>query len=147
MFYFQRNNQGNLQAISDYNELDRDREYTYRGDFETMQDAADVANELNGFPELNIAPFSHKYLAIDNGPYCSPRYDVIEMPQIGDDVSYGFNGDSYPCGQVKSISKSLKVITTTDGSKFYRRKLTGSWRMHKTWSLMKGHHNDRNPHF
>jgi hypothetical protein len=141
-------NDGTIEAVTaDAFEYDRDRPYTYRGDFETMEQAEYIADCLNNLHRNKSQRGVRNYLAIDNGAYCSPRYDVIELPQVGDDVSYGFNGDSYPCGQIKSISKSLKVITTTGGEKFYRRKQTGTWKMHKTWSLMKGHHNDRNPHF
>jgi hypothetical protein len=77
----------------------------------------------------------------------SPRYDVIQLPKVGDDCSYAFNGDYYPCGQVKSISKSLKIIVTTEGQKFYRRGETGTWKYNKTWSLVKGHISKLNPEF
>ena len=47
------------------------------------------------------------YLAIDSGGGCYPRFDVIEAPVVGEDVSYAFNGDYYPCGQIKSISAKI----------------------------------------
>ena len=111
-----------------------------RNDFDSLmlaQAIADSATRLSGT----------KYIATDSGPYCSPRFDVVAMPSVGDDCSYAFNGDSYPCGKVASISKTLKKITTTEGEVFYRRKLSGSWLKNSTWSLVKGHVATQNPHF
>jgi len=92
------------------------------------------------------------YLGTDAGPHVSPRYDVVEAPRVGDKVSRSFNGDSYPCGDVVSISASGRVITAreSDGSlrKFYRRRQTGSWiQSGGTWSLIGGHVSERNPSF
>ncbi len=111
-----------------------------RWDWNTMQAAEDVALLLNLHSD-------EKYIAVDSGSGVSPRYDVVRMPQVGDDVSYGFNGDYYPCGKIASISKTLKKITTTEGKEFYRRRQTGSWVMNGTWSLVRGIHNEQNPHF
>ena len=109
-------------------------------DWKTMQDAEDVVMLLNLHND-------EQYLAVDKGPSVSPRYDVVHMPQVGDAVSYGFNGDYYPCGKIASISKTLKKITTTEGKEFYRRRQTGSWVMNGTWSLVHGTIDERNPHF
>ena len=98
---------------------------------------AERLNEIEGF---------RKYVATDSGEYCWPRYDVIELPKVGDDVSYSFNGDSYPCGKIEKISESLRVITTTGDRKFYRRKQSGKW-LNGSWALVQGHYNERNPHF
>lgn len=111
-----------------------------RNDFDSFmlaQAIADSATRLSGT----------KYIATDSGPHCSPRFDVVAIPSVGDDCSYSFNGDSYPCGKVASISKTFKKITTTEGECFYRRKLTGSWLRNGTWSLVKGHIYEQNPHF
>lgn len=83
----------------------------------------------------------------DAGPYVWPRYSVVEPPKVGDLVSYGFNGDAYPCGFVTKISKSLRRVETSEGRVFFRRKLTGSWISGGTWSLIHGHVNKRNPSF
>jgi len=107
-----------------------------RNDWKTLFEATEVADALG-----------NDFIAVDEGCHVSPRFDVIKLPQVGDDVSYGFNGDYYPCGQIVSISESLKLIKTSDGSKFYRVKETGSWRMNGTWTLVKGHVNKRNPSF
>jgi hypothetical protein len=87
------------------------------------------------------------YIATDAGGYCSPRYDVIKAPQHLAPVSYCFNGDYYPCGHIKSISKTMKKITTTTGKTFYRRKNTGCWLANGTWSMVEGHIEARNPMF
>ncbi len=111
-----------------------------RWDWNTMQAAEDVALLLNLHSD-------EKYIAVDSGSGESPRYDVVRMPQVGDDVSYGFNGDCYPCGKIASISKTLKKITTTEGKEFYRHRQTGSWVMNGTWSLVHGTIREQNPHF
>ena len=87
------------------------------------------------------------YIATDAGEHCSPQYDVIKAPQVGDEVSYCFNGDSYPCGVITSISKTLKKVTTSDGEEFYRRKNTGAWLYNKYWSMVPGHVHRLNPEF
>lgn len=90
------------------------------------------------------------YIATDAGPYCSPRYDVIEAPKVGDAVSYEFNGDSYPCGHITAISSSLRRIVATEGNTrhvFWRRKETGAWIKDGTWFLRPGHVYKQNPSF
>lgn len=88
------------------------------------------------------------FLPVDNGPYVHPRYDVIEPPTVGNLVSYGFNGDYYPDGEVVRVGKSHKIITTSTGNRYYRRKLTGSWiKQGGTWSLVRGHRRELNPEF
>lgn len=90
--------------------------YENRNDWKTFEQAEAIAKALGA-----------GFIATDAGSHVSPRYDVIELPKVGDDVSYGYNGDYYPCGKVVSISKTFKKIITSDGSIFYRRKLSGSW--------------------
>jgi len=88
------------------------------------------------------------HLAYDYGTSVSPRYGIVAPPKVGEDVSYAFNGDYYPDGQVKSVSASHRVIITTTGNKFYRRKLSPNWKMAGgTWSLVKDHCDDKNPCF
>lgn len=118
----------------------RDAGWANRNDFDSFmlaQQLADSATRLTG----------RLYIATDAGEHCSPRYDVIEAPAVGDKVSYAFNGDYYPCGTIKSISKSLKLVTTTEGKKFYRRGNSGNWLNGGMWSLVNGHRDERNPHF
>jgi hypothetical protein len=99
-----------------------------------------------------LAESAHKatgktYLPVDAGSGVWPRFDVIEAPAVGDDVSYAFNGDYYPCGQIKSISASFRMITTTDGQKFYRRRQSANWIYNGVWALVDGHRSELNPHF
>jgi hypothetical protein len=88
-----------------------------------------------------------RYIPIDAGRHTWPRYDVVLAPAVGDAVSYGFNGDAYPCGEIVSISATMKVIKTSDGSVFYRRRESGSWIKGGTWSLIAGHVSKQNPSF
>lgn len=85
---------------------------------------------------------------------------------VGDDVSYGFNGDWYYGGKVSKIT--AKFLTTTHGNKYSlevikdRQKVTDAngfvdyvdcnrevfRSVHGgTWSLTKGIHESLNPHF
>jgi hypothetical protein len=113
------------------------RELESRNDWRTFEEAKAIAHVAGP-----------GYLAIDNGAHVSPRYDVIKMHKVGDPVSYGFNGDSYPCGEIASISKfPHRLIVTTEGQKFYRRGDSGSWKYQSTWSLMRGHVSTTNPEF
>ena len=112
-----------------------------RWDWHTLAAAEQVAAALNN------TCGERRFIATDAGSHVSPRYAVIELPKVGDAVSYAFNGDYYPCGEIVSISKSLKKITTSTGDTFYRRRLTGSWKMRGVWTLVEGHINERNPEF
>lgn len=131
-----RNEDGKIQSAQVAGE-ERDRTATEcRWNWKTFEEAQEVAQALGS-----------AYVACDAGANVSPRYDVRELPRVGDKVSYAFNGDSYPCGVIKSISKSLKLIVTDRGDKFYRVRQTGSWRKDGTWSLVAGHVSERNPEF
>ena len=99
-----------------------------------------------------------QYWAEDRGAHVSPRYAVIRAFTIGEPVSYGFNGDSYPAGRIVAMSALPKGSSKAEGHriitvqnhngnvrKFWRRRLSGSWKYDQTWSLQHGWHNDRNP--
>jgi hypothetical protein len=118
-----------------------------RNDWRTYEAAAEVA-----------AALGPKYQATDAGPNVSPRYDVIDLPQVGQEVAYTFNGDYYPAGKIVSISKApgcRKIVSKDDTGRtytFWRRcrdgKPTGgAWIMDGVWSMIQGHHNRRNPEF
>lgn len=111
-----------------------------RHDFKSLDHADEIAKSAT-------EATGKLYLPVDSGAGVWPRFDVIEAPAVGDDVSYAFNGDYYPCGQIKSISASYRVITTTEGQTFYRRKQTGNWKYDRTWSLVSGHRKELNPSF
>ena len=110
-----------------------------RHDFKTFEQAQEVADAASIFEGVD-------YIATDAGEWCSPRYDVIKAPQVLDPVSYAFNGDAYPCGYIKTISKTMKKITTTTGKTFYRKRNTGSWVSAPCWFMVEGHISERNPH-
>jgi hypothetical protein len=103
---------------------------------EAAQVIADAATKFHGV----------LYVATDAGSHVAPRYDVVKAPRVGDEVSYSFNGDTYPDGTIKSVSKTLKVVTTTSGRQYHRRRQTGSWVLDGTWSMVHGHRHERNPH-
>lgn len=86
------------------------------------------------------------YLAVDNGECVWPRYDIVEAPAVGDKVSGYVNGDYYPQGEIVSIAKNHRFVTTDSGKRFYRKRLTGSWIHSNYLSLYKGIKNERNPH-
>lgn len=141
MFYFYLSTDKKVSKVSE--------EYVHgdvsvcRHDFKTFTRAEEIAAQCN---ELNDG---NTYVATDAGPWCSPQFDVITIPKVGDEVSYAFNGDYYPCGKVVSVGTGAKRVVVTDtGAKFYRRKLTGSWlKEGGTWSLVAGHRSERNPSF
>lgn len=114
--------------------------YENRNDWKTYEAAQEVATVLG--PD---------YIATDAGAHVSPRYDVQALPKVGAEVSYAFNGDSYPCGKIKSISAAPHRLITVDDNgrvrKFWRRRLSGSWVMDQTWSLVQGHVSKTNPSF
>lgn len=98
------------------------------------------------------------FWAEDRGEWCHPRLAVMRAFQIGEPVSYGFNGDSYVAGRISGFSGAgddvigYRIITVEAPgglkTRYYRRKLTGSWvNEGGTWTLQHGWHNDRNPHF
>lgn len=115
--------------------------YTCRIDFKSMSDAESIADDLNDIAGEEL------FIATDGGQGLYPRWDVVRLPQIGDEVSYAFNGDYYPDGTVTRISESKRVITTSSGKRYYRFRLTGTWLHSHMWSLVPGHVDRRNPHF
>lgn len=113
-----------------------------RHDWKTMERAEEVAAQLTA-----ASKSGKKFMATDSGAGVSPRYDVIEAPQVGQPVSGYFNGDSYPEGEIVKISATMKRIETSTGAVFSRRKQSGSWVKNGTWSMIQGHVSERNPSF
>lgn len=95
------------------------------------------------------ARFDFPFIAEDRGESCHPRFAVIQGWQIGEPVSYAFNGDYYPCGFITKMTERKIEATDHNGHvrAFFRRRLTGSWRHSGTWGLVHGWHNDQNPEF
>lgn len=109
-------------------------------EIKSLEHATELAATLTSESGIN-------FIAIDEGSHTSPRYQIRRRPMIGDPVSFGFNGDCYLDGAITQISKSLKVITTSTGKKFYRRRQSGTWKHAGTWFLVTGHFEAQNPHF
>lgn len=124
-------------VIENY-KYDGDRTVENRNNWKTLAAAEAVA-----------AALGEAYVATDSGAHVSPRYDVITRPQVGDKVSYAFNGDSYPCGTITKMSAgpTYRRIETSTGKIFWRRRQSGAWVNDGTWSLVVGHINKRNPEF
>ena len=147
MHYFIKHYDGRVTVVDSHEAAKEhrnlpDRVVSYRRDWETMLDACEIADAANKTVGKDI------YLAIDNGDHVYPRFDVIARPQVGDEVSYAFNGDAYPCGEITAISRTLLKITTSTGDTFWRQGQTDRWlKTGGTWSLVQGHRNDRNPSF
>lgn len=129
-----------------------------RNDFDTFDAALKVATDANLAMGIDMGTQAPVYLPVDRGNGTWPRYDIVEMPQVGDPVSRAFNGDSYPCGYIVKISNSLRRIETDDGSVFYGKQVTGVdgkkrpagiWKETggSPFTLNHGHHDRRNPHF
>lgn len=110
-----------------------------RHDFNSLQDAQDVVIAFEGTGVV--------LMATDAGEWCSPRFDIIEAPKVGDAISYAYNGDYYPCGHIATISKTMKRIVSTEGHIFTRRRLTGAWLRDGMWTMVSGHVNKWNPEF
>lgn len=116
-----------------------DKSWQNRWDWKSSDEVQRLASYITAMTGRTHLP-SHT-------PGTSPSYDVIEAPMVGDPVSYGFNGDYYPCGTIVKITKGWRVTTST-GKVFNRFKKTAGWRMvGGTWGMVAGHHDERNPHF
>lgn len=142
MFYFQTNAAGKLSAIATEVPHGEHGKWETRHNIVTLSHAERIAAEAT---ELT----GDLYVGIDNGPSVWPRYDLIKAPKVGDKVSYAFNGDYYPDGEIVSVTPgSLRQVKTSTGHTYYRRKQTGNWKQTGgTWSLVPGHINERNPEF
>ena len=80
------------------------------------------------------------------GPFSgtSHPYSLKLVPQVGDEISFGFNGDWYPSGVITRKTKTK--IETSEGDVF-RKDKSGFWKKNQMWSLAFGHINERNPEF
>lgn len=114
--------------------------WSYRWQWEDYATVENIA--------VMLTKFQNKlWLPVDSGPNVHPRYDVVEAPAVGDEVSFAFNGDSYPDGQIVKITKTFQVQTST-GKRYRRYKNTGVWlKEGGTWHLRQGHVSTQNPSF
>jgi hypothetical protein len=129
-------------------EYDQVKDHRDFKSLEEVQALADHFNEVGvlgrGIDVTGEKPF---FLAHDNGDWTSHRFGIFEPPKLGDKVSYGFNGDFYPCGEIVRITPGWKIITSS-GKAFNRRKASSTWLMvGGTWSLVQGVHSRLNPEF
>ena len=139
MYFFKTDSNGNLTNIGESYPKDERAEWNTRHDIRDLDHAnalAKQATEVTG----------DTFVGVDNGPNVWPRFDLTKAPKVGDLVSYAFNGDYYPDGEVVKVSDSLRRVQTSTGNVYFRTKQTGSWR-NSCWSLVPGHINERNPHF
>ena len=127
-------------------------------EYDKVKDAR--GSDMKSFEEAEVIAIKlteltgETYLAFDNGSGTSHRYGVMVPPKVGDDVSFGFNGDYYPCGKVVRITPGWRIYTedpSTSGTRskcmFNRKGKTSGWKMKGgTWGLVKGIHDERNPH-
>lgn len=146
MHYFRFNSFGHIVEIAETltPEQHADRAWECRADHWDLVRAQRIAAEATSLT-------GDDWDAIDNGEWVSPRYDVIRVPRVGDKVSYAFNGDSYPDGEIVSVSaraKGFRIVKTDTGGVYYRRKQSGAWiKKGGTWSLIQGHQRRWNPEF
>lgn len=118
----------------------QDRSWTHRWDWKSYEMVVTLAKYVT-------AMTGNVFLPIDQGEHRGPRFDVMRAPAVGDEVSYGFNGDYYPDGTITKISKTW-IITTSTGKTYRRRDQTSGWyQPGGTWRLVAGHVDERNPHF
>jgi hypothetical protein len=89
------------------------------------------------------------HIVVDRGEHVSPRFGVIKAPSIGDKVSMALNGDYYPVGEIVKITpKTMRVIMTSDGTRFYRQARNSSrWVANGCFALVRGHVEAQNPQF
>lgn len=83
--------------------------------------------------------------------YVFNPFKVFKAPKVGDVVSMGFNGDYYPVGKITRISKTYRKIVTKseDGHSriFWRVGKSATWKFARTFTLIEGVHDERNPSF
>lgn len=88
-----------------------------------------------------------RYVAVDHGRGCFPRFDVVPAFRPGDLVSRHLNGDTIPAGRVERVSSCGRVVKTTSGLVFWRRRKSTVWQYKRHWCLVHGHETTYNPHF
>ena len=116
-----------------------------------LYDATELVNNL-GFTLLEIKEQVEAITGKKHFVYISRTHvypvRVIKLPEVGEEVSRGFNGDYYPCGKIVRISKSYGKIVTEDGTVFIRQKKNPvCWLYNKYSSMVPGRIDERNPHF
>ncbi len=144
MFYFRIVNDTVAQIAADLTlENYRDPSWISRHDITSFEHAEQIASQANVL--VGAGPV---LIPVDNGENCWPRYDVVEAPVVGDKVSRCINGDYYPDGEIVKVSgQNNRIVTTSTGRKYYRRRLSGAWVADKFYSMARGHISRLNPEF
>lgn len=121
-------------------EVQNGPEWQSRWEWKSLEQVQKIARLLS----INTGK---NYVGADSGPNVSPCFDVIEMWNVGDKVSYTFNGDYYPDGEIVKITKTGQVLTS-EGNRYIRRGESPVWlRTGGTWALVHGWRSDKNPCF
>ncbi len=115
--------------------------WTNRTDWDNLAEAERIAASAT-------KATGRAWLACDKGAGVWPRYDVIEAPIVGDDVSWGFNGDAYPLGKITKISADYKtvMVEVAPGTKRRFTRKGAGW-INNGWSLLPGSQYRQNPEF
>lgn len=140
MLYFIYDNAGKLAEVATETRSDETRRVEFRQSWNTINEAEQIASDATKLT-------GNLHVACDRGELTWPRFDVIAMPQVGDEVSRCFNGDCYPAGKIVRISESLRRVYTSDGTVFWRVHESDSWRANGTWFMALGCRDERNPSF
>lgn len=113
-----------------------------------------MTNLFDTFAEANAALAENEVVTYT--PNRGAKYATQRFPQVGDEVSMSFNGDSYHVGQITKISASGEKIETSKGNVFRRPRKTMTdsdgnvfkqhgWTDGCFWMVL-GIHEERNPH-
>lgn len=103
-----------------------------RHDWSSMSAVATVAESVSQLT-------GEQWLAVDNGPDCSPRWDITKAPVVGAPISAAINGDCRPDGHIVSVSANFQVRTDT-GHCYRRVKDTGRWKRTRSYEhMVQGH--------
>lgn len=161
MYNYAKIDNGVIKGIFTFEEISVSDEYTKareraieEGNDKAIYDLLDTfthfkdmtKEEVELLADYMTKKFDVKYMVSDT-PTALPRYEVFKSPQIGDKISCAFNGDYKPDETIKSISKTMKVITSTSGRKYYRKGETSKWINNGVWVMIQGHINRRNMEF
>lgn len=121
----------------------KDPSWISRHDITSLDHATQIASQANAMVGAGTI-----LIPVDNGEHCWPRYDVVEAPRVGAPVSRVINGDYRPDGEIVRISgKHSRIVTTSTGRRYYRRRLSAVWIADKCYSMVAGHINRINLEF
>jgi hypothetical protein len=124
-------------------EQHRDPSWISRHDITSFEHATQIATQANAMLGAGTV-----LIPIDSGEGCWPRYDVVQAPKVGEEISRALNGDYYPDGEIVKISgKDHRIVTTSTGRKYYRRHQSSVWIADKHYSMVRGHISRLNPEF